>query len=64
LKLTVRPSSVRTVTYGVFGSMALIVTVAVSCCAMVPLGRAPVPRVILGPVAAGSPLGWPGLRID
>ena len=63
LKLTVRPSSVRTVTDGPFASMAFSVTVAVSCCAIVPPGFGPWPRVTEGPVCAGGPLAWPGLRI-
>ena len=63
-KLTVRPSSVRTVTDGTFSSMAFSVTVAVSCFAMVPPGLGPSPRVTDVPACgAGSPLGCPGLRI-
>jgi len=63
LKLAVRPSSVSTVTDGTFASIALIVTVAVICCATVALGFAPVPRVTFGSPVAGACPGWPGLRI-
>ena len=44
-------------------SMAFTVTVAVCCCAIVPPGFGPVPRVIAAAGAAGAPLAWPGLRI-
>ncbi len=43
--------------------MALIVTVAVSCWEIVPLGLGPVPRTTFGSPVAGAEAAWPGLRI-